>query len=290
MWKYPKIISHRGGGFLAPENTLSAMNIALYYNNYAVEYDVMLTKDNYPIIIHDDILGRTIKGEGNISDLYSYEILQYDAGMWWNNLFKLFENIIENNDNNNIPEKYLKYNIPQLLQVIKQLPKTYYENEKVPSFESVANYCKINNIWMNIEIKPAPGFDQLTGEVVANTTKNIFQNELSSSNPDYTQIPLFSSFSYDSLLSAKLTAPEIPRSYLTETIPSNWQTILTELEASNLHCDHNNLTKELAQEIKSHGYGLACYTVNDTERADELFSWGVDAIFTDRIDLFTSYR
>lgn len=285
MWKYPKIISHRGGGYLAPENTLSAMKIALYYNNLAVEFDVMLTKDNYPIIIHDDILGRTISGIGNISDINSHDILQYNAGIWWNNLLNKFENCDEI-----MIEKYSKYNIPELLQVIKQLPQTNYEDEKVPSFESVANYCKANNIWMNIEIKPAPGFDQQTGEVVANLTKTIFQNELSSSTPNFSEIPLFSSFSYDSLMSAKLTTPEIPRSYLTESIPTNWQTILTELKASNIHCDHNNLTRELAQEIKSNGYGLACYTVNDRERADELFSWGVDAIFTDRIDLFTSYR
>ena len=34
-------------------------------------------------------------------------------------------------------------------------------------------------------------------------------------------------------------------------------------------------------EIKSKGYTLHVYTVNSLERADELFNWGVDGIFTD---------
>ena len=34
------------------------------------------------------------------------------------------------------------------------------------------------------------------------------------------------------------------------------------------------------------GYGLLCYTVNDPARAQLLYSWGVDCIVTDRLDLF----
>jgi glycerophosphoryl diester phosphodiesterase len=33
------------------------------------------------------------------------------------------------------------------------------------------------------------------------------------------------------------------------------------------------------------GFWLLCWTVNDQKIARELFSWGVDAIFTDRLDL-----
>jgi len=38
--------------------------------------------------------------------------------------------------------------------------------------------------------------------------------------------------------------------------------------------------------VKRAGFALLCYTVNDTESARRLFSWGVDAIFTDRLDRF----
>lgn len=285
MWRYPKIISHRGGGYLAPENTIGAMEIALYYQNYAVEYDVMLSKDGIPVIIHDSELGRTVPGNGNISDLTFDELIQLDAGTWWNSLVQGLEQ-----ENPVLLAEFSHLNVQEILQVIKQLPKTNYSDEKVPSFHSLANFCKTNQIWMNIEIKPAPGFDEATGETVTRYTKEMFLEELNSPIRSYSNIPLLSSFSYDSLMAAKRVAPEIPRSFLTVTIPPNWRTILEELEAENLHCDHNNLTQALAAEIKNEGYGLACYTVNDPSRAQELFSWGVDAIFTDRVDIMKHFN
>jgi len=36
------------------------------------------------------------------------------------------------------------------------------------------------------------------------------------------------------------------------------------------------------------GYGLAVWTVNDVALAKRLFAWGVDAIFTDRLDLISA--
>ena len=284
MWRYPRIISHRGGGFLAPENTLAAMAVGLSYHNHAVEYDVMLSKDLIPIVIHDSELGRTVPGTGNISDLDFQDLIQLDAGNWWNLMVEKF--LQNENDIPDLQATFPQLNCHEILVMIKKLTRSHYLNEKIPSFDAVAKFCKSNQIWMNIEIKPAPGYDQMTGEVVSQATKELFLEELSSLEKDDRTLPLFSSFSYDSLMSAKITAPEIPRSYLTEIIPTNWKNILMELEAENIHCDHLHLTESLAAEIKSSGYGLACYTVNDVARAEELFSWGVDAIFTDRVDLF----
>jgi glycerophosphoryl diester phosphodiesterase len=281
MWKYPRIISHRGGGYLAPENTMAAMEIALFYHNLAVEFDVMLSKDNLPVIIHDSELGRTVAGIGNISDLTFNELIQLDAGLWWNQMFDKFEH----EDPIILAAAFPQINSQEIVQVIKKLPKFHHLNEKIPSFDSLATYCKANKIWMNIEIKPAPGFDQITGSVVSRLTKEMFHEELSSIERNHATLPLFSSFSFDSLMSAKINAPEIPRSFLLERIPENWKDLLMELEAENLHCDHLHLTEAVAKEIKSLGYGLACYTVNDLARAQELFGWGVDAIFTDRVDL-----
>jgi len=53
MWPYPKVIAHRGGGTLSPENTLAAMQCGLDYGFAAVEFDVMLSKDGIPVLMHD---------------------------------------------------------------------------------------------------------------------------------------------------------------------------------------------------------------------------------------------
>jgi glycerophosphoryl diester phosphodiesterase len=53
----------------------------------------------------------------------------------------------------------------------------------------------------------------------------------------------------------------------------------------SLHCNCEYLTQAQVDEIRASGYWLLCYTVNDPDSARRLFSWGVDAIFTDRPDL-----
>jgi glycerophosphoryl diester phosphodiesterase len=130
---------------------------------------------------------------------------------------------------------------------------------------------------MNVEIKPAPGFDEQTGRVVAEWSKHRFANQA--------VLPLFSSFSFIALDAAKKAAPEIPRGYLLDSIPADWRQLLDRLGAVALHTNQVNLALSQAQAVKSAGFGLFCYTVNDPARAREILSWGVDAFCTDRIDL-----
>ena len=62
---YPRIVAHRGGGSLAPENTLAAIRLAASLGFRGVEFDVMLAGDGTPVLIHDETLERTtgVKGE-----------------------------------------------------------------------------------------------------------------------------------------------------------------------------------------------------------------------------------
>src|SRR5690349_8175249 len=87
MWPYPKVIAHRGGGKLAPENTVAAMQCGLSHGFHAVEFDVMLSRDEVPILMHDSYLGRTVIGSGNVSDYDAQELLLMDAGSWFGKQF-----------------------------------------------------------------------------------------------------------------------------------------------------------------------------------------------------------
>ena len=84
---------------------------------------------------------------------------------------------------------------------------------------------------------------------------------------------------------ARAAAPDLPRGYLVDAIPADWQRELEDMACVSLHVDHALLTPRQAREVKQAGYWLFCYTVDDPQRARELFSWGVDALCTDRIDL-----
>ena len=73
-WPYPRIVAHRGGGALAPENTLGAIRLGASMGFKGVEFDVMLEKDGLPVIIHDETVDRTTDGHGEVSKLSYSEL------------------------------------------------------------------------------------------------------------------------------------------------------------------------------------------------------------------------
>jgi glycerophosphoryl diester phosphodiesterase len=125
---YPRIIAHRCGGALAPENSLAGLAIAARLGCRAVEFDVMLTADGVPILIHDETLERTTTGVGLVADMTLAEIRRFDAGSPHHPAFAV---------------------------------------APAPTFAEAMAECRRLGLWPNIEIKPAAGHDAATGEVVA---------------------------------------------------------------------------------------------------------------------------
>lgn len=139
MWVFPRIAAHRGGGALAPENTIAALRCGLAHGFRAVEFDVMLSADGVPVLMHDPELGRTVAGHGRVADLTAAQLAGLDAGVWFG---------------------------------------SDYAGEPVPSYEQAVCFCRENGIWMNVEIKPTPDTDARTGFRVAELTRQLFEGEL----------------------------------------------------------------------------------------------------------------
>ena len=76
----PRWIAHRGGGSLAPENTLAGIRLAARLGYRAVEFDVMLSADGTPVLIHDETLARTTNGCGRVCDTPDTVLFSLDAG------------------------------------------------------------------------------------------------------------------------------------------------------------------------------------------------------------------
>jgi glycerophosphoryl diester phosphodiesterase len=242
-YRYPtRVFAHRGGGTLAPENTLEGIMLAHRMGFKAVEFDVMLTVDEVPVLIHDPIFGRTVQGTGSVGETAASVLTRMNAGAW--------------------------------------LGKAEYAHALVPRFDTVVRYCRANRIFMNIEIKPVPGFEDITGKVVAETTRDLFADEA-----DRRAWPLLSSFYPEALAAAQAAAPELDRALLYTMVPRDWRSDLATLQCRALHTAWRRLTDEECDEIKAAGYGVFVYTVNDAATAAQLFSLGVDALCTDRLDL-----
>lgn len=235
MWTYPKVLAHRGGGVLAPENTMAALRKGFAMGFRGVEFDVMATRDDELVLIHDDVLGRTVAGNGSIGQLNLSDLLAMDAGKWFS---------------------------------------AEYAGELVPSFAQATEYCVSSGIFMNAEIKPVPGQEVRTAELVAQFCNLLPQGSV-----------LVSSFSLDALRVTKQLAPAVPRAWLVESVPDDWSQTLAMLDSTTLHAQAKTLNASAIAALKAEDINLLAYTVNDPAQARALFTMGVDAMCTDRLDL-----
>ena len=83
-----KVIAHRGFSGVYPENTLFAFEKAVELGVDEIEFDIKMTKDGIPVIIHDETVDRTTDGKGKICDLTLKEIKKFDAGIKFGEKFK----------------------------------------------------------------------------------------------------------------------------------------------------------------------------------------------------------
>lgn len=247
-WQYPRIIAHRCGGALAPENTLAGMAVAARLGIRAVEFDVMLSADGVPLLIHDETLERTTDGQGAVAAMPAAALLALDAGVRHHRSFA---------------------------------------GERIPTFRQALERCRELGLAANVEIKPAAGHEAETGRVVAETVR-AFQAECAAEGSSGAMLLFssFSEAALDAAR-IDASAPGAPaRALLFETVPDDWQARLRRLDCEFLHCDAKRLRPERLAEIVAAGVAVACYTVNRRDQAEPLFAAGVTAIFSDRIDLF----
>lgn len=83
----PLIIGHRGASAVAPENTIAAFREALAVGADGIEFDVRLTRDGVPVVIHDSTLRRTGRLPHRVAELTWAEISKIDIGSWFAETF-----------------------------------------------------------------------------------------------------------------------------------------------------------------------------------------------------------
>jgi len=76
----PLAIGHRGCAGEAPENTLASFERALAAGAAILESDVHLTRDDVPVLIHDDEVSRVSDGAGAVRSLSLAQLRRLDAG------------------------------------------------------------------------------------------------------------------------------------------------------------------------------------------------------------------
>ena len=125
---YPRVVGHRGGGKLAPENTLQAIDLAASMGVQMIEFDAKLSADDVVFLLHDDKVDRTSNGRGLAKTMSYADVSALDAGAWFDSAFA---------------------------------------TAKMPTLQQVADKCEQLGLLANIEIKPCEGRDVETGKLVA---------------------------------------------------------------------------------------------------------------------------
>ena len=78
-----QIIAHRGASYDAPENTASAIALALQKGAKIIEFDVMVSRDGGLFLFHDKDLKRLCNRNGSIGELPSAAVKKLDVGSWF---------------------------------------------------------------------------------------------------------------------------------------------------------------------------------------------------------------
>lgn len=132
------VIGHRGAAARAPENTLAGLRMAKALGADWVEFDVMLSSDGVPILIHDETLQRTTTGRGRVARHTAAEIARLDAGAWFGPAFT---------------------------------------GERVPTLTEAVSLLLELGLNANVEIKPSTGEAESTGEVVAGALRQLWPKD-----------------------------------------------------------------------------------------------------------------
>jgi glycerophosphoryl diester phosphodiesterase len=136
-WPYPRVVAHRGGGKLAPENTLEAIDTGARLGLRMIEFDAKLSADDVVFLLHDDDVDRTSNGHGAAKAMNYAQIVQLDAGSWFDATFA---------------------------------------GARMPMLEQVAARCKRHGLAANVEIKPCEGRDVDTGRIVAQESARLWSD------------------------------------------------------------------------------------------------------------------
>jgi glycerophosphoryl diester phosphodiesterase len=153
-----------------------------------------------------------------------------------------------------------------------------FRGEKIPTLANVITCLEQHGLQANIEIKPNKDQEEETAIKTVN-----FLNE---HWPAKLALPLISSFSFKSLvlvheMNMRSQKPSFPIGLLLDHWDNNWMSVALVLRCASIHCKESIITKERAKQVKDEGYKLLVYTINQLVRARELWSLGVDSVFSD---------
>lgn len=236
-----EIWAHRGARRMAPENTIPAFELGLAQGADGVEFDVQLTADGVPVVIHDENVDRTTNGEGLVQDFSLAALQSLDASAGH--------------------EGFTGVQIPTLAEVLDVFAQS--------------------RVTVNIELKNSkvdyPGLEEKVLAAV-----DAF---------DLTDRVLLSSFNHYSLKRLLELGTRCPVAVVyTDPLYKPWR-YAAQLGAGAIHPPRRFvLRRGFVRKAQAAGIAVRPWVVNSESDLRRMFSYGVDAVFTDVPDVALEVR
>ncbi|MES2683169.1 MAG: glycerophosphodiester phosphodiesterase family protein [Pseudomonadota bacterium] len=252
------VISHRGASAYTPEHTFFAYDLAIAQNTDMLECDLILTKDEVPVCIHDETVDRTSESTGRVDSFTLAEMRAMDFGTWFNTANPTLADA-----------KFVGAKI-------------------VPLEEQLDCYLRLNpKMRFHVETKDSAGgraeqifFDLLTRKgllVTGDPAKKVTTTTMLLQSFDIGSLERFRMLS-DALPTAYLVAAPTTAGELAGTLPD-----FVDVYAPNSAALLSN--PSLIPLYHQNGHDVHTYTVNDAQQMGLLLDMGIDGIFTNNSDL-----
>ncbi|MCM3904506.1 MAG: hypothetical protein ND866_22645 [Pyrinomonadaceae bacterium] len=257
MSELPLIIGHRGASAIAPENTLAAFKRAIQDGADGIEFDVRLSLDGVPVVIHDSTLARTGLIDGVVAELSAEALVRTDVGSWF-----------------------------------AQRPNAHsldFSNEKLPSLQQVFELFANSDVLLYVEMKSLVGAgERLAAEAATAIRKHAVAKRVIVSSFDLSLVRAVKAID-SAIRTAALFEPKV-------SIPATLIRRITLIELAKMSgadeiCLHHTLAgRRLTEQARKSKIEVVVWTVDDPEWVERARSRGVKALISNDPASLVRYR
>ena len=283
---YVRIYGHRGARGDMVENSISGLKYAFDLGIRAVEFDVVISKDNIPVLFHDYRLNP--------------DLVKDSSGNWITDKNMKLKDLTY--------EEISKYTIESVKPDTKYAKRFKNQQsakgEKIPkltNFFKLVNEDKYKDAFLNLEIKSTLTQENVTPnpeKMVSLILKDIKEYDLENRT-------LITSYDWRILYELKKQNPNILRGFITlqQDLPttkknvyenSPWMVknypmeelfllpnIIKSIEGHVWSVFYRDVTKQNVELAHKHGLATCVWTVNREKDIIRMIEYGVDGIITD---------
>jgi glycerophosphoryl diester phosphodiesterase len=211
-----------------------------------VEFDVRLTKDGVPVVIHDSDLKRTGKRNEKVSELTSEELSQVDVGSWFN-------------------------------RRVRKRARPEFENETVPTLEQTLSLLKDFSGPIYVELKTnASTFRDLSAAVCDVIRNSPLLPQIIIKSFKLAAIPTVKHL-LPGVQTAALFAVDV---MLIIRHREHIVTLASEFGADRISLHHSLVSPKLAHRAAEAGMPITVWTVDDPRWLSRRRNLGIDALIT----------